>query len=144
MTMNSRTLALTFRGMLLASAVLLPAVFLRAEAPVVVGPKQSGRTVTVTAGGILEVRLSAQLGTGYGWHITDPAEAVLAKEGEPKTEPAPEGKPMPGGPEIQVFRFTAKAAGKADLKLQYFREFEAGKKPLRTATFHIVVVAAKG
>ena len=138
--MNSSTRILSVRGLILASAFLFPALAVRAEAPVMVSAKQSGKTVTLTVGGSLEVRLSAQLGTGYGWHVTTPAEAILTKDGEPKTEPTPGVKQMPGGPEIQVFHFTAKAAGKSDLKLQYFRQFEPGKKPLRTATFHVVVV----
>lgn len=126
------------RGIALASACL----FLAAEEPAALGIKDSGKTSQVKAGGAVVVRLAAQLGTGYRWHLKAPPAAVLAQDGEEKIEPIAEGdKQMPGAAELQVFRFIAKAPGKADLKFEYFREFEPGKKPTRTATFHIQVVA---
>lgn len=138
--MNSSIRSLMVRGWALAAALALPG--LAAENPLQLGAKESGKAFVVKPGAVLEVRLAAQLGTGYSWHVTAPAGAILVQEGEPKTEPAPEGaQPMPGGPEIQVFRFTARAAGKADLKLKYARGFEPGRKALRSATYHIKVVA---
>lgn len=138
--MNSSTRSLMVRGMALAAAIALPG--LAADSPLRLGAKESGKAFVVKPGAVLEIRLSAQLGTGYSWHVTAPPAAVLVQDGEPKTEPAPDGaRSMPGGPEIQVFRFTAKAAGKADLKLKYARGFEPGRKALRSATYHIKVVA---
>lgn len=125
--------------LMLGAALAAPA----ADAPVQATAKQSGRTLTLKPGATLEVRLAAQLGTGYSWQATAPDAAVLVQEGEPATEPQKPGGPqLVGGPEIQLFRFTAKGPGKADLKFAYARGFEPGKKPVRTATFHIKVVEA--
>lgn len=138
--MNDSTRSLMLRGLALAAAIALPGS--ATDTPLRLGAKESGKAFVVKPGAVLEVRLSAQLGTGYSWHVTAPAASILVQEGEPKTEPTPDGaKPMPGGPEIQVFRFTAKAAGKADLKLKYARGFEPGKRAMRSATYHLKVVA---
>jgi len=133
----------TLRRLLLASVFLFPVPGSGAEAPatVTLTAKDAGRTVSLSEGGTLAVRLSAQLGTGYSWHVEVGNAAVLVQDGEAKTETRPDS--LPGGSEIQVFRFTTKAAGESDLKFQYFRGFEPGKKPLRTHTFHIKVIAAK-
>lgn len=136
--MSRSTRSLLVRGWALVAAIALPA--LAAENPLRLGAKESGRSYVVKPGAVLEVRLSAQLGTGYSWHVTAPAGAILVQDGEPKTEPAPGGaKPMPGGPEIQVFRFTAGSAGKGDLKLKYARGFEPSQKAQRRVTYHIKV-----
>ena len=115
---------------------------LAADAPRQLGPKDSGRSIVLKTGETLEVRLPAQLGTGYGWRVTAPAAALLAQDGEAKTEPA--AMPAPGGPEVQVFRFTVRAAGQADLSLDYARSFEPGSKPLRSVTYHLKVPAGPG
>lgn len=147
MTTHSPTLSL--RGLALASAVLGTMAAWAGDAPAAVtaGIKDSNRTLDVKVGGTVSIRLAAQLGTGYRWHLASKEASVLAQEGDDKVEPsdqAGKAEPVVGGPETQVFTFNARAAGKADLKFQYYREFEAGKKPLRSATFHIKVVAPKG
>lgn len=136
--MFSTTRSLLVRGLALAALIALPVP--AADTPLRLGPKQSGKSFAVKPGTTLELRLSAQMGTGYSWHVTAPAEAILAQDGEPSTEPAA-AKTAAGGPEVQVFRFTAKAAGQADLTLAYARSFEPGQKPMRTVTYHLKVVA---
>jgi predicted secreted protein len=131
------------RGLAMAAGLLFPVIVSATEpvATVTLAAKDASQPVEVKVGDTLEIRLSAQLGTGYSWHLEAKDVTVLAPEGEPKTETRTDT--LPGGAEIQVFRFTAKVPGKADLKFRYFRGFEPGKKPLRSTVFHIKVSAPK-
>jgi inhibitor of cysteine peptidase len=104
--------------------------------PVVqVTEKDNGRTVQLTAGAELVLRLHAQLGTGFGWKVAENDARVLSPEGEPGTER--EGEPKPGGAEVQVFRFRAASTGSAGLALVYARPWERNVPPAKT--FHLAV-----
>ena len=142
--MNHNNPVSMFRTTAFASALLFAGVSLAAADPatVTLGRRDSRRSVEVKVGDTVAIRLSARMGTGHRWFLAPIVDPALTQDGEPKVEPVGQAKQLPGGSEFQVFRFTAKAAGKTDLKFQYFREFESGKKPLRSATFHIKVVAS--
>jgi predicted secreted protein len=138
----------TFRNAAFASAFLFASLALAAgdSTTITLGLKDSRRSTGVKVGGTVLVRLPAQLGTGHRWFLAPTADPILVQDGEPRIEPIESGdktKRMPGAAEYQVFRFTAKAAGKTDLKFQYYRDFEPGKQALRSATFHIRIVAPK-
>jgi len=87
------------------------------------------KTVSLVVGDELEVRLEAQLGTGYSWRVAERDERILDRLGEPAVE-SPKDK-KPGSKEVQVFRYQAKAAGQSTLTLEYARPWEKDKPPLR-------------
>ena len=131
-------------GLVVAGAMLCPSLPLRAEEPTVTTLKMEDakRTLELYAGSAFAVRLPAQLGTGYAWHLTPLNSSVVVQQGEAKTVPDA-GPPNAGATEDQIFQFTAGIPGEVDLKFAYFRSFEKDKQPLRTVTFHISVLEAK-
>jgi predicted secreted protein len=87
---------------------------------VVVSSAQDGATVALRAGGRLQLRLPAQLGTGYSW-APDPSPGLLRLDGQRVASPA---ELRPGGTETQVLDFTATGAGSETLLLAYRRPWE--------------------
>lgn len=110
------------------------------------------KTVTITVrekknelklckGDVLEIKLEMQAGTGFSWQVAENAKDVLPLKGKPTIEKMDNGKP--GGTQLQVFRFEAKAPGASDLELHYKRPFEKDKPPAKTFKLTIRVVDAK-
>ena len=87
------------------------------------------KTVRLAKGDELEVRLEAQLGTGYSWRVTKFDERILDRLGEPVVESSKDAKP--GSTEVQVFRYRAKARGQSTLALEYARPWEKDKPAAR-------------
>jgi inhibitor of cysteine peptidase len=98
--------------------------------PIVLTDADNGKTCELATGEKLEVRLEAQLGTGYSWRPQKPDERVLQPLGERSIE-APR-EPKLGGKELQVFRYEAKAAGEVTLLFEYVRPWEKDVPPART------------
>ena len=105
--------------------------------------KARGKTVTVTVkakdkegkvklarGDTLEVRLPSNRTTGFSWQVAKIEKERLKAQGKPVYE-RPK-KPLPGAGGVEVFRFTAEAAGKSELELIYKRPFEKDKPPAKT------------
>ena len=86
----------------------------------------SGRTVTVTAGGLITVSLEGNLTTGYSWSVDEIDPHHLVQEGEPQYERNSELK---GAGEVTIFTFKALKPGETRLQLVYMRPFEASKPP---------------
>lgn len=126
------------KAALVAAALLVPAA---ADAPatLTITAKDAKKTHVLKVGNTLDVRLQVQMGTGYAWKLAKPTGEALVQDGEAKVEP--QAKDLPGGAETQVFRFTAKAAGKAELAFECVRSFEPGQKPLKAVTFQVEVKA---
>jgi predicted secreted protein len=103
--------------------------------PVIVTAADQGHTVRIDRGGLLVVKLEAQLGTGFVWHIVRNDAHVLVPLGEPEIERQGEGKP--GAVEVQVFRFRGEAAGTSALELAYAQPWQKEAKPAKT--FRITV-----
>jgi len=97
--------------------------------PMVLREADNEKTVSLAKGDELEVRLEAQLGTGYSWRVTEFDEHLLNRVGEPAVESPKDAQP--GSKEVQVFRYQAKAAGQSTLALEYARPWEKDKPPLR-------------
>jgi len=112
----------------------------------------------LTRGEILEIKLEAQPGTGFGWEIAKNDRTLLEPLGKPTLErpakkkddkdkadkdaadKADKDKGEPGSIELQVFRFRAVAAGTNDLELHYKRPFEKDKAPTKTYKLSIQIV----
>ncbi len=105
-----------------ASAALVPA---GADAKphtstIAVTMAESGHAVSLALGQRLRVKLPAQAGTGYRWNIISSAKPMLHLNGSAVTHVTD----RPGGRAIQVFRFTAVAAGSGRLRIEYRRPWE--------------------
>ena len=111
---------------------------MKAPKPVVLREADHDKETRVPPGTDLEVRLEAQLGTGYSWSVAKLDEKRLERAGEPSVESTGEGRP--GSKETQVFRFRTKAQGRSTLELEYSRPWEKDARPLRT--FRVVLEVA--
>jgi len=92
--------------------------------------KESGTSITLHSGDLLEVTLPATFGTGYSWKVTKAAGNVLKAQGGPETAPAESGRKA-GQTEFQVFRFVASAKGTGQLELHYVRPWAKEEKPAK-------------
>jgi predicted secreted protein len=106
--------------------------------------KDNESKVKITSGGILILKLKANLTTGYAWHIVRNNPNLLELLGEPDVEPIAEDTkkekiPLVGEPQYLVFRFRAQSSGTNTLELHYFRIFEK-KKIKPSKTFKITVL----
>ncbi len=95
---------------------------------VTVTEADNGAAIDINSGEILEVKLPAQLGTGFGWKVAS-AGKNLARKGEP--EQVSSGGEKPGGPELQSFKFKAGDKGVSELTLQYAEGWKKDVKPLK-------------
>ncbi len=86
----------------------------------------NGKEIPVKIGETVCVKLRAQLGTGFGWQLEN-IPTQIQQKGKPLQ--FQEKKGGPGSTEFQVFQFTAREAGKADLKLVYKRPWVKDAAP---------------
>jgi predicted secreted protein len=126
---------------LIFSALLLDVVSLTASPsslPIdqTITEKDNGRELRVAVGDTVTVKLGAQLGTGYGWHVTSgPGSRLQQTDKRPKIE---SNSNSPGSSELEVFRFTARRPGRVRLELRYSRPREKSAGALKT--FHVFIV----
>ncbi len=125
-----------FRGMalLLAAAGGLAAVScsrsgLIGDKPeeMVVTEKDNDKTVTLSRGGILAVRLEYSAGTGYDWQVKEYDRRGLEFLGESTADISG----IPGGRETCFFRFKALQSGVYAVEIDYFRPWEKDMPPLK-------------
>jgi predicted secreted protein len=100
--------------------------------------KESGTSITLHSGDLLEVTLPATFGTGYSWKVRNPADNVLKAQGGPETMAAESGRKT-GQTDFQVFRFAASAKGTGKLQLDYVRPWVKEEKPAKSfcVTVHV-------
>ena len=108
------------------------------EKTVTITVRENKNELMLRKGDTFVIKLERQAGTGFSWQIANNDNAVLKPKGEPSVEKSGDGKP--GGTELQVFRFHAKAAGTSDLELHYLRPFDKDKPPARTFKLTLQVV----
>ena len=104
---------------------------------VTVTEKEDGRTLVLSRGNQLVVRLLTQLGTGYSWQVLPHDSTRLRLAAKPLVESNSPGRP--GGSEQQVFRFEAVKAGTVSLELKYARPWEKETVPLKRVRLTIKV-----
>jgi predicted secreted protein len=120
----------------LALALAAPACAAGGAPPgeaVVLTQGEDGATRTVPLGATFEVRLPAQLGTGYSWSLVP--VAGVEQVGEPVTRDGG----TPGGTETQVFTLRATAKGRHGIAFTYGQPFAGGQKAAKTMRYTIVV-----
>ena len=96
-----------------------------------------GTTARLRKGQTLVVRLESQITTGYAWGVAAPAPEIVSAIGEPEIER--DDRDVDGGSEVQVFRFSAAAAGSGTLTFHNRRSWEKDKPALKTCTFNVEV-----
>jgi hypothetical protein len=94
--------------------------------------EQSAGVAQVRIGTPVEIRLKAQFGTGFSW---------VPKESRSMVSPmAPmKGSAMPGGWQIQRYRFTAQRSGIYRVSFSYDQPWAGGIKGAHAKTFTIHV-----
>jgi len=95
------------------------------------------RTVTLSAGSELVLKLSVQLGTGYGWEVSELDDTKLVAVGKATVEKTTDD--TVGQRERQVFRFRATGGGQTTLKLRYVRPWEKATKPSKSYSVRVTV-----
>jgi len=127
--------ALVLASWLLAVGCTSPLRAVEPSGDVVVTERDAGGEVGITRGATLIVRLSAQLGTGYSWQISENDPSHLRLLGPPSLERS--GNDQPGATQEQVFRFVAEKPGTTPLMLRYRRPWEPDAPPARTFSVHV-------
>lgn len=95
-----------------------------------------GKEILVKTGDLFEVRLEAQLGTGYSWNNQKLSE-IITQEGKPSQEKKDHDKV--GGFDYQIFRFKAVKPGTDDLVFIYDKSWEKDKSISKKIIFKIIV-----
>jgi predicted secreted protein len=122
---------------LLAGAILMTGC----DKPfMIITDADNGKNKSIPMGAEFWVKLQAQLGTGYSWKVTSP-ESDFQQLGGPVTENT--GRTIPGGTEIQIFKFKAAKITDAELKLEYIQPWEKDFKPAKSFTVKIKVQEVK-
>jgi inhibitor of cysteine peptidase len=108
-----------------------------ADRVVALTENQNASTAEIAKAQNLEIRLPVQGGTGFSWALTHaPSAPVRLVSSE--ILPTEAGN-RPGGPQMQLFVFTPKAAGSGDIELGYRRPWEKDAPPARAFSVHVVV-----
>lgn len=104
--------------MLLTAAIMM---FSCASTPkALISGNDDNKKLTLKKGDLFEVRLEAQLSTGYSWQVTSIKGAE--KKGGSKIETL-DGQTT-GGKEIQVLQFTATEQGEGSIILHYIQPWK--------------------
>jgi inhibitor of cysteine peptidase len=101
-----------------------------------IGDAANGTTLHLKMGDTLEVRLTSNPSTGYLWYLQPKSTALVKLDGQSQTEPE---QPGVGRPIFQIFRFTARRAGRGDLRLHYVRSWEPPQDNEQQFTVHIEI-----
>lgn len=118
-------------GLLLAGCATAPGTK-------VLTSKDSGRTVTVPVGAMVEVELAANPTTGYDWEpVSGAGPALKLVRSSYTRNPAPQDYAGVGGTE--TFRFHAEKAGQEVVQLNYVRPWEKNAPPAETVRFTVAV-----
>jgi predicted secreted protein len=109
----------------------------KVESSVTISKADHDRTVKTNPGALVTVKLAWSPGTGYDWVLTRNDPSLLRQEGEASAEPPKE--PMPGAPEVRVFRFKALKPGATALEFQSRQPFEKQAPPAEVFRVQVVI-----
>jgi inhibitor of cysteine peptidase len=107
------------------------------NAPVTLGERDSGSSVSIGVGQKLNVVLDSNPTTGYRWAIDSTPSACLAQAGESTYAPTPVSAGVTGSGGKETWVFEGQAAGQTSLKLKYWRSFEPTVAPV--SVFEVTV-----
>ncbi|HAB19098.1 MAG TPA: protease inhibitor I42 family protein [Verrucomicrobiota bacterium] len=102
----------------------------------------SGSTIQLKTGDLLEVKLESNATTGYTWQTIDVNSWVLARLTRPEYQPTgatgPDGTPLMGAGGTLTLTFRAVGPGTSPLKFGYLRPWEVDV--VAAKTFEVTVV----
>jgi len=99
-------------------------------------PRDSGRSLSVNVGDVLNVELPENLATGYSWQRVDSAsDSVLRLR---SWEPQATGQPRLGASGVRKAQFEAVAPGSLHIRLALRRPWETGSAG-ETFTLNVTV-----
>lgn len=93
------------------------------------------RTVEINVNAAIEIRLKAQLGTGYSWSLETPPKAGFHTVDAPTIS----NETIPGGWQYQIFAFVGSEPGRYPITFAYRQPWTDSKAEERRISFHIVV-----
>jgi predicted secreted protein len=99
----------------------------------IVTDPDNGKSITLKKGDVIEIRLEAQLSTGYGWKIQ--SLKGLSQKGE--TVVITEMKNKTGGKDIQKMTFTANERGIGVIEMTYIQSWQEKKAPEKTFLLNV-------
>jgi inhibitor of cysteine peptidase len=101
----------------------------------------NNKSFTVDVGQKIIVVLAGNPSTGYIWEsaMAETAAAFLTLDGEPAFVSDSADQNIVGAGGKYTFTFTAVSVGTVDLKLKYWRSFDAQSEPLQTFTASITI-----
>lgn len=103
--------------------------------PLAVTQADAGKSVGLVVGQRLSVHLSEQAGTGYEWLTASDSTPLLKFE----NSSVGSGATMPGGAQIQVLVYSASAAGKGTLKIDYRRSWEKDQPAAKSFSIAVTI-----
>jgi inhibitor of cysteine peptidase len=118
---------------LLASVISL--TLMAVEQPAQFAADADGKTITLRVGERFDVTLAGNLTTGFSWEVLGGLGGVIEQVGKPDYRPSSSDKNLVGAPGTVTFHFRAAAAGTAELKLVYHKNWEKDTPPAKT--FHL-------
>jgi predicted secreted protein len=103
------------------------------ENVVIVHKKDNGKEIQVRRGDVIQIELEGMGSTGYKWHV----DAIDVERVELLTEETVSLKKegVVGAPVLEIWRLKALKEGKADIKMDYYREWEG----IERAREHFVI-----
>jgi predicted secreted protein len=97
--------------------------------------KDSGKQVTVSPGGTLEIALDQNASTGYSWQLLSVNDGILRLLSNTPTG----GSPLPGAPSKETFKFQAVGSGLSTVvRIGYKQWWNAQVEP--ETVFEVIVV----
>jgi inhibitor of cysteine peptidase len=105
-------------------------------ATITLSENDSGKTIEVTQGDTIEIRLPENPTTGFQWTVEEVDENILALQSSEYV--------LPKDPEIgeggtRVVRFQAKQAGSGEVTLKYWREWEGDSSIIKRFKINVTV-----
>jgi predicted secreted protein len=117
----AKIMLLGFIWVLVTGFMLSPSTLVAAEAAITLTKAQSGQTIALKVGDIVQIELLTSGGTGYSWMVTTPGAPYLKLVSQATRAV---GETRPGSPVMQVWRFQAQQAGETEINLAYYRPWE--------------------
>jgi predicted secreted protein len=93
---------------------------------IIVHKEQNGKDITVKSTALIQIELAELGSAGYTWHINNLDSQYVELISEKTRKVSKEGKLS--APVMRVWRFKAKKAGRTEIKMDYYRNWEGVKK----------------
>ena len=88
--------------------------------------EQNGEEITVKTSTLIQIKLAELGSAGYTWHVNNLDSRFMELISEETNNVSEKGKI--GAPVMHVWFFKAKKAGKTEIKMDYYRQWEGIKK----------------